>query len=378
MGRRPSPLADLAVVAMVSSVSIGLPDRKRWNGRRVLLTGNTGFKGSWLTIWLNRLGADLLGLAQPPSLTPNLFDDARLGELIETRLVDLRDRDAVIDAVSAAKPEIVLHLAAQSLVGRAFAQPIETFDVNTTGTLNLLEAIRQTGSVRVVVVVTSDKVYRESSGREVFTEESPLGGAEPYGASKAAAELVTSAYRDAFLAPKGVAIATARAGNVIGGGDWAENRLLPDIVRAWSRDRPLLVRNPSAVRPWQHVLEPLAGYLVLAERLLDDPTFATAWNFGPDPRSTAEVRQVIEIAREAFGRGTVELGPVADGYHEAAFLAVESGRAQTRLGFENRWGLREAVERTIAWYKNQLTGADARIMCATDLDAYERAGGSPP
>ena len=354
------------------------PDSARWSGRRVLVTGNTGFKGSWLTLWLARLGADVQGLAQPPSTTPNLFDDAGLGRTLRTRMVDIRDRQAVFEAVADARPEIVLHLAAQSLVGDAIARPLETFDVNTIGTLNLLEAVRRSNSVRAVVAVTTDKVYRESAERDPFSEEAPLGGSEPYGASKAAAEVVVSAYRDSFLTPAGIAVATARAGNVIGGGDWSANRLLPDIVRAWSKGAPVRLRRPGAVRPWQHVLEPLAGYLLLAERLLADPGAATAWNFGPDPKSTAGVRQVVDIARGHFGSGTSYWGDQPDGYHEAAYLAIDSGRAGERLGYRNRWGLQEAVARTIDWYRQYYSGVDARALCEADLDAYADAGGLAP
>jgi CDP-glucose 4,6-dehydratase len=357
----------------VVSTSPGEPDSKFWRGKRVLLTGHSGFKGAWLSLWLQRLGADVTGVALPPATQPNLFTLAGLATRMQSRICDIRDAPALVDIVSAARPEIALHLAAQPLVRPGYRDPLGTFATNVMGTAHLLDAIRGVDSVRAVVVVTTDKVYRAVADSLPYREDDPLGGYDPYSASKAAGEIVVASYRDAFLDEQGVAVATARAGNVIGGGDWSEDRLLPDAVRAWQDAATLEVRRPAAVRPWQHVLEPLAGYLVLAERIYRQPELAGAFNFGPRATDAATVREVIELAQAAYGGGRVHFATTTTGPHETAALTLDASKAGKLLGITPRWGLAEAVKRAIAWYRAAHAGDDARALCAADFDAYEAA-----
>lgn len=358
--------------AMEDVVSAPLPDF--WRGRRVLLTGHTGFKGAWLAIWLARLGAQVTALALEPASHPNLFSLARVPELCDSRIGDIRHAAPLAAAIQASQPEVVLHLAAQALVRTSYRDPLDTFSSNVMGTAKVLDALRGVQSVRVAVVVTTDKVYRNRERPQPYREDDALGGHDPYSASKAAAEIVAACYRDSYLAAQGVALATARAGNVIGGGDWSEDRLIPDAVRAWQAGSVLQVRRPQAVRPWQHVLEPLAGYLRLAERLWSDAALAGAYNFGPETRDASSVGQVLDLARAAFGRGEVQFGDGREGPHEAAWLALDAARARQTLGVQPRWALADAVARTMQWYAAQVNGRQARELCGADIDAFERPG----
>jgi CDP-glucose 4,6-dehydratase len=348
------------------------PTPSFWRGKRVLLTGHTGFKGSWLALWLARMGAEVTGLALAPATEPNLFTLARVADgLHASHTCDVRDAQAVAAHVQAARPQIVLHLAAQALVRAGYADPLGTHATNVMGTAHVLDALRGQVDVRAVVVVTTDKVYRNREWAYPYREDDPLGGHDPYSASKAAAEIITASYRDAFLAAQGVAVATARAGNVIGGGDWAADRLLPDAVRAWSTGRQLTIRHPEATRPWQHVIEPLAAYLCLAERLWVDPARAGAYNFGPLPHEAATVGYVVKLASGAYPEGATSYENHSNGPHEAGWLALETAHARQTLGVAPRWGLDTAVARTMAWYRAQQGGADARALCLADLDAWE-------
>jgi CDP-glucose 4,6-dehydratase len=352
---------------------VNAPNLAFWRGRRVLLTGHTGFKGAWLAIWLARLGAKVTALALEPVSQPNLFTLARVGDLCDSRIGDIRDVASIAAAMQAAQPELVLHLAAQALVRAGYREPIDTFSTNVMGTVNVFDALRGVASLRVAVAVTTDKVYRNRETPTPYREDDALGGHDPYSASKAAAEIVAQSYRASYLAPQGVALATARAGNVIGGGDWSEDRLIPDAVRAWQSGELLQLRRPQAVRPWQHVLEPLAGYLRLAERLWHEPGLAQAYNFGPPAHEAASVGHVISLARQAFGRGDKHFGDGAEGPHEAGLLTLDASLAQRELGLVPRWSLSEAVGRTMQWYARQAEGADARALCDADIDAFEAA-----
>lgn len=359
---------------------VTVPSAAFWSGRRVLVTGHTGFKGGWLTLWLARLGARVTGIALPPGTTPNLFSLAGLSALLERHeLCDIRDAHALAVAVREAKPEIVFHLAAQPLVRASYRTPVETFTANVLGTVHLLDALRDLPEVRVAVMVTTDKVYDNKEWPYPYREEDSLGGQDPYSASKAASEMVIACYRAAFLAAQGVAVASARAGNVIGGGDWSEDRLIPDAVRAWQGGETLRVRRPAAIRPWQHVLDPLAGYLTLAEALWQNPALAGPYNFGPQTQEAATVRTVIDLARQTYGDGAVRYDEGSEGPHEAGWLALEVARARTLLGVRPRWPLAEAVQRTMAWYRAQAKGADARQLCDADIVAFiQAANGQQP
>jgi CDP-glucose 4,6-dehydratase len=354
------------------------PNADFWRGKRVLLTGHTGFKGSWLALWLRRLGAQVHGFALPPSTQPSLH--AALPAEARALPVggDVRDAPALAQAVLRVRPQIVLHLAAQPLVRASYANPLETFATNVMGTAHLLEALRGVDTVRAVVNVTTDKVYRNLEWAWPYREDDALGGHDPYSASKAASELVSASYRDAFLAKRGVAVATARAGNVIGGGDWSEDRLVPDAVRAWQAGRPLLIRRPMALRPWQHVLEPLAAYLVLAEKLWAQPGLAGAYNFGPDSNEAASVGEVVKLAAQAYGSGTWQTEETPTGPHEAGWLALEVARARTALGVRARWPLSEGVRRTLHWYRRHAQGAAALALCNKDIDDFEAAAPRAP
>ena len=342
-----------------------------WSGKRVLLTGHTGFKGGWLSLWLHRLVAEVTGISLPPNTSPSLFHLAKVANQIESHFCDIRDEGALKKVVTAARPEIIFHLAAQPLVRVSYREPIVTFASNVMGTAHLLDALRGLDSVRVAVMVTTDKVYHNNEWLYPYREGDALGGYDPYSASKAASEIIIASYRDAFLKEQGVALASARAGNVIGGGDWSEDRLIPDAVRAWEIGRSLEIRRPSAIRPWQHVLEPLAGYITLAQKLYDKPELAGAYNFGPQTNEAATVREVIELARVAYGRGDAIYGDGTHGPHEAGWLALEIAKARELLTVSPKWGLAETVNRTMAWYRAQREGKSALSLCETEIAAYE-------
>jgi CDP-glucose 4,6-dehydratase len=350
------------------------PDPRFWADRRVLVTGHTGFKGGWLALWLSQMKARVTGISLPPITEPNLFSLARVDEVTNSHLCDIRDATGVSALVGEADPEIVFHLAAQPLVRTSYRDPLDTIATNVQGTANLLDALRSLKTLRVVVVITTDKVYKGLEPPVPYREDDTLGGHDPYSTSKAAAELIVACYRSSYLHERGVAVATARAGNVIGGGDWSEDRLIPDAVRAWAQGATLVVRRPDAVRPWQHVLEPLTGYLGLAERLWHEPDLAGAYNFGPHTLEASTVREVITLARSAYGTGEVSWGDGAEGPHEMGRLTLDSSKARLLLGLEQRWDLETSVTRTMQWYRRQADGRPARLLCEADIAAFGAAG----
>ncbi len=350
------------------AVSAPLPREEFWRGRRVLLTGHTGFKGSWAALWLARLGATTTGFALAPDASPALFDLAQVERDLVSRIGDLRAPEAVRAAVAAADPEIVLHFAAQPIVRRAIADPIETLAVNAMGTAHLLEALRGAKRLERILIVTSDKVYDNRERGEAFAEDDPLGGKDPYSASKAATEMIARAYAQTYFAPRGVALATARGGNVIGGGDYAEDRIVPDIVRAWALGRRPVLRMPEATRPWQHALVCLAGYLLYVEAA--DRAIPRALNFGPDPADPVTVAELTRAMLEALGApAEFETAPL-DGSIEMRRLSVDARRAQSELGWRNRLPSAAAIRWTAEWHRRVRLGEDPRAVTLAQIEAY--------
>jgi len=335
-----------------------------WRGRRVFVTGHTGFKGSWLATWLARLGAQVTGYALAPDQTPNLFEAARVAGDIDSRTGDVRNFESLREALAGSEAEIVFHLAAQSLVRKSYESPVETYATNVMGTVHLLEAVRALKSVRAVVVVTSDKCYENREWSRPYREDDALGGRDPYSNSKACQELVASAYRQSFPGP---AIATARAGNVIGGGDWARDRLVPDLIRAFSEGEPAVIRNPASIRPWQHVLEPLHGYLLLAEKLVEGDGFAEAWNFGPSGADVRPVRWIADALMARWGEGARWTQDAGTHPHEAVTLTLDSTRARRALGWTPRLSLDESLDWIVEWHR----AADARGVTLQQIERYE-------
>ena len=346
-------------------------DSDFWRDRRVLLTGHTGFKGAWLSLWLQSLGADVTGLAPGPPTSPSLYELARVGAAMSEAAVDVRDGPAVRDALREARPEVVIHLAAQPMVRRSLVDPVSTYAINLMGTVNLLEAVRLAGEgIGAVVVVTSDKCYENpGDGPHRFTEDEPLGGADPYSSSKACAELVTSAYRRSFGSVDGLArLASARAGNVIGGGDWGEDRLLPDAVRAVRDETPLRLRNPSAVRPWQHVLNPLAGYLALAQALCERSDAARAWNFGPPAEEARPVRWIVERLADLWGGRLDWEADEAPNPPEAQRLELDSSAAEARLDWHPAVDLAQALAMLVSWFEAHAAGSNMRAFSLAQIE----------
>ncbi|MCL2344231.1 MAG: CDP-glucose 4,6-dehydratase [Desulfobulbus sp.] len=342
-----------------------------WRGKRVLVTGDTGFKGGWLTRWLLRLGAEVSGLALPPPTQPSLFDAIGPNHGYACHMADIRDYSQVKQRIAAVQPHIVFHLAAQALVRASYDDPLATWATNVQGTAHVLDALRQESALKVAIFITTDKVYRNREFAYPYREDDELGGHDPYSASKAACELLIASYRQSFFAQSGVAIASARAGNVIGGGDWAADRIIPDAIRAWQNGQPLRVRNPASIRPWQHVLEPLGGYLRLAEHLWAHPEAAGPFNFGPRTDEAASVGQLIAHAQTSYPDALVNFASAPSGPHEAGWLALEIAKARHILGWQPVWSVEQAVQRTMRWYRDWQQGADPIALCDRDIDAYE-------
>lgn len=349
-----------------------------WRGKRVFLTGHTGFKGGWLALWLASKGAVVRGYSHDPYTTPNLFDEARIGSLIEDVRGDIRDGAKLDRALTDFAPEVVFHLAAQPLVRYSYQDPIGTFETNVIGTARVLDAVRRTPSVRAVVSVTTDKCYENKEWLWGYRESDPLGGYDPYSSSKACAEIVSAAFRQSYfptakLSEHGCGVATARAGNVIGGGDWSTDRLIPDLVRGFVEGKPALIRRPNAIRPWQHVLEPLHGYLLLAEQLLSgDARYATAFNFGPSDDDAQPVGWIVEKMVGFWGDGARWVLDPEPGVHEAGYLKLDASRARAELGWQPRLRLETALQWLVEWYKAQAAGADVHALTLAQIAAYER------
>lgn len=342
-----------------------------WRGKRVFMTGHTGFKGSWLSLWLQSLGADLTGFALAPPSEPSLFDIGRVGDGMTSLIGDIRNLDVVVKAMQAAQPEVVIHMAAQPLVRLSYSEPVQTYATNVMGTVHVLEAARLTPSVRCIVNVTTDKCYENREWVWGYREDEPMGGHDPYSNSKGCSELVTSSYRRSFFQQSGVTLSSARAGNVIGGGDWASDRLVPDILRAFERGDPVVIRNPDSTRPWQHVLEPLSGYLQLAEhQWREGAAFAGGWNFGPTDDDAKPVQWIVQRMAAAWGNNAgwrLDLNPHP---HEAHYLKLDISKAGRQLGWHPRWRLEQALAHIIAWHRAWRDQKDMQQVCLDQIRQY--------
>ena len=351
-------------------------NKEFWDGKRVLITGHTGFKGGWLSLWLQSLGARVVGYALAPPTHPNLFEVARVGAGMTGIIGDVRDLAHLHSVFERHQPEIVFHMAAQPLVRYSYSNPVETYATNVMGTVNLLEAVRQTASVKAVINVTSDKCYENREWVWGYRENEPMGGFDPYSSSKGCAELVTSAFRNSFFNAAdsqrhGVALASARAGNVIGGGDWAEDRLVPDVMRALPAGKAIVIRNPHAVRPWQHVLEPLSGYLLLAQKLWESgQEFADAWNFGPTDRDAQPVSRLVEQITALWGGDARWVLDNGEHPHEAHYLKLDCSKAREQLLWEPRWDLEHTLMAVVAWYQAHHSGSDMQTFTLGQIEDY--------
>ena len=345
-----------------------------WRNRSVFLTGHTGFKGGWIALWLSRLGAKVYGYSLAPPTTPNLFSEIQLQEHLESSVIaDIRDLPKLTAEIRKAEPSVVIHMAAQSLVRESYKMPVDTFTTNVIGTVNVLEAVRQSGTVQAIVNITTDKCYENQEWVWPYRENDRLGGHDPYSSSKACAEIASAAYRDSFFSEVGINLASVRAGNVIGGGDWAFDRLLPDFLRAIDFDQTLRIRSPNAVRPWQHVLEPLSGYLMLAERLVTDgEAFAEAWNFGPEEFDAKSVSWVVEQLCKKVPHARWELEGTTQ-LHEAGLLKLDSAKAKNRLGWMPRWQLETAIDKTVEWHKAWKEGQSMVGITMQQIETYQSA-----
>jgi CDP-glucose 4,6-dehydratase len=353
-------------------------DKSFWKRKKVFLTGHTGFKGSWLCLWLYKLGAEVTGYALNPPTSPSLFELSRIDRLVTSVIADVRDRQTLSRTLILAEPDIVIHMAAQPIVRDSYKVPVETYDINVMGTVNVLEAVRSCKTVKAFINITTDKCYENKEWIWGYRENEPLGGYDPYSSSKACSELVTVAYRSSFFNPEeygihGVAVATARAGNVIGGGDWASDRLIPDCVRALLNGEKIKIRNPKAVRPWQHVLDPLNGYLILAQKLVaEGPYYSGAWNFAPDDSDAVPVESIVKRLYAQWGKRASYTISKGKQPHEAHYLRLDCSKAKAELGWRPRWKLDKTIDSIVEWTRAYQQGRDARKTCFKQLDEYSR------
>lgn len=349
----------------------GEVDQQFWSGKRVLLTGHTGFKGSWLSLWLQSMGAQVRGVALEPPTEPALFNVACLAEGMDHCIADIRDYPAILPLFKSFKPEIVIHMAAQPLVRLSYSQPIETYATNVMGTVHVLEASRQTDSVKAIVNVTTDKCYENREWIWGYRENEPMGGHDPYSSSKGCSELVSNAYRLSFLKDAGIALGTARAGNVIGGGDWAQDRLIPDILRALEKKEPVIIRNPDAIRPWQHVLEPLSGYLLLAQNLYESgQKYADGWNFGPNEIDAKPVKWIVEQFCTLWSSDSSWEILKCEKLHEATQLKLDISKARGHMNWSPKWNLEASIHKVIEWHKAWLAGINMKNICSDQIENY--------
>ena len=347
-------------------------DQEFWKGKRVFLTGHTGFKGSWISLWLCSLGAEVRGYSLNPPTSPSLFREAKIDTIIDSQIADIRDQDTLHESMTGFNPDILIHMAAQPLVRYSYDMPIETYEVNVIGTAKVLEVARSCPNLRAIVNITTDKCYENDGRAEGYKENDPMGGYDPYSSSKGCAELVASSYRRSFLQDQGIGIASVRAGNVIGGGDWADDRLIPDILRSFEKNKPVVIRNPKATRPWQHVLEPLSGYLILAQNLYkDQKKYAEGWNFGPNEKDVQPVDWILDKMISKWPNSSWELDNNSNP-HEAGFLKLDISKAKSKLGWSPVWELSQTLERIISWHQAWLNKDDMQTVCLTEIEEYMR------
>jgi CDP-glucose 4,6-dehydratase len=345
-------------------------DKDFWRGKRVFLTGHTGFKGSWLSLWLASLGANVKGYALNPPTSPSLFNEAKVDSIIDSQIGDIRDQDALHESMVEFNPDILIHMAAQPLVRYSYDAPIETYEVNVIGTAKVLEVARSCLNLKAIVNITTDKCYENDERSEGYKEDDPMGGYDPYSSSKGCAELVTSSYRRSFLQDRGIGIASVRAGNVIGGGDWADDRLIPDILRSFEKKEPVVVRNPKATRPWQHVLEPLSGYLILAQKLYkDQKEYAEGWNFGPNDEDAKPVDWILDKMISKWPNSSWNLDSDSNP-HEAGFLKLDISKARLKLGWRPAWELSYTLEKIIAWHRAWMNQEDMQAVSFAEIEEY--------
>jgi len=347
-------------------------DRGFWNGKRVFLTGHTGFKGSWLSLWLFSLGANVRGYSLNPLTQPSLFSEAKIDSIAESHIGDIRDQDTLQESMVSFKPDILIHMAAQPLVRYSYDEPIETYEVNVIGTAKVLEVARGCSNLKAIINITTDKCYENDGRTKGFKENDPMGGYDPYSSSKGCAELVTSSYRRSFLQDQGIGLASVRAGNVIGGGDWANDRLIPDILKSFENGSSVVVRNPKATRPWQHVLEPLSGYLVLAQKLYQNPKeYAEGWNFGPNEQDVKPVDWILDKMVSKWPNSSWELDK-SSSPHEAGFLKLDISKAKSKLGWNPLWSLSDTLEKIVHWHQAWLNNEDMQVVCLAEIKEYTK------
>jgi len=343
-----------------------------WKDKRVFLTGHTGFKGGWLVLWLHSLGAEVKGYSLNPPTEPSLFKEVRINSIIDSQIDDIRNLIVLKKSINDFNPDILIHMAAQPLVRYSYDAPVETYETNVIGTVNILEVARSCKNLKAIVNITTDKCYENDGRSEGYKEDDPMGGYDPYSSSKGCAELVTSAYRRSFLQEQGVGLASVRAGNVIGGGDWADDRLIPDILRSFGKGEPVVIRNPKATRPWQHVLEPLSGYLILAEKLYkNQKEYAEGWNFGPNEKDVKPVDWILDKMILKWLDASWKLDQNSSPY-EASYLKLDITKAESKLGWKPVWGLSCTLEKIIDWHKAWLDKEDMQAICLAEIEEYTR------